>query len=712
MLKPSKTIIFNKYQIKKLIASSHFGWLYEGINIKNKEPVAMKFERKSSKYKLLESEAYILFILKGFGIPKLITYGKSGLFNVLIEELLGLSIYDIWNNKKNNPKYKLKDVCMLAIQIIDRLEFIHSKDIIHRDIKPMNVTIGKEQQNLIYLIDFGFAHKFRSTKTGKHIRFQNIKKVFGSMRYLSINANKGYEQSRRDDLESLGYTLIHLAKNNLPWIYIEKQDIQKMKKYKLVCDCKINNSPHILCSGIHENFAKYLTYVRNLEFEEEPDYNYMRNLFLDVLSKYHYNNDLMFSWLLNKKLKEGIDTKSLDNKSYNQKNSANKNGRQKSKQKLYNKIKNSLEIGRAKSQDNIKILNIENFKENKDDNLITNIIPLIKKGKSISPQKEVNYFKNMNLIYHRKKIQKIIKKENKNNIIILDKNEYKTENNYNNNINNKATKKININTFKNNFDDSKLILQHKKYNSKKIIDISHLIKKNKLSQKTNSKNSIFGNIREKTNGMEKYDREIELNSFQFISPYKYKALNERRNSYNTESKMSYINNNNINELDNQIKEISTRININKRNNINKNIYNRNNKIKINNLSSFSPNNVKSPKNFNKAKKIKTLNFWDISNKDENIFDINGIGESGQKKKKHLINFNLSFDEVKYNPDIKINKNYNINIINHKKVHSSNNFFYNDTRTYSFNSNNYNIKCSNYIPLAVKKEKGILNIDSL
>ena len=132
----------------------------------------------------------------------------------------------------------------------------------------------------------------------------------------------------------------------------------------------------------------------------------------------------------------------------------------------------------------------------------------------------------------------------------------------------------------------------------------------------------------------------------------------------------------------------------------------------NNLSSFSSNNVKSPKNFNKAKKIKTLNFLDISNKDKNIFDINVIGESGQKKKKHLINFNLSFDEVKYNPDIKINKNYNINIINHKKVHSSNNFFYNDTGTYSFNNNNYNIKCFNYIPLAVKKEKGIINIDSL
>ena len=141
MSKPTKAIIFNKYQIKKLIAATHFGWLYEGINIKEKEPVAIKFERKVSKFNLLESEAYFLYSLKGFGIPKIISYGKSGLFNVLIEELLGLSLQSIWTNKLYNNKYKLKDICMIAIQCIDRLEFIHSKDVIHRDIKPMNLTL-------------------------------------------------------------------------------------------------------------------------------------------------------------------------------------------------------------------------------------------------------------------------------------------------------------------------------------------------------------------------------------------------------------------------------------------------------------------------------------------------------------------------------------------------------------------------------------------
>ena len=125
--------------------------MYEGINIKRNEPVAMKFEKRISKENLLESEAFLLFILKGFGIPKVITYGKSGLYNILIQELLGLSISDLWKLKKNeNEKILRKDICMIALQCIDRLEFIHSKNIIHRDIKPHNILIGRKDPKTIF----------------------------------------------------------------------------------------------------------------------------------------------------------------------------------------------------------------------------------------------------------------------------------------------------------------------------------------------------------------------------------------------------------------------------------------------------------------------------------------------------------------------------------------------------------------------------------
>ena len=226
-------LIFNKYKLKSLIHSSDFGSVYEGINEKENIPVAIKLEKKRGKYNMLESEAFLLMNLKGHGIPKVITYGHHGSYNVLIEELLGLSIGGILQIKKLKI-LSLKDVCMIALQALDRLEYIHSKFVIHRDIKPFNFAIGKEDPELIYLIDFGLSHKYKSSRTGKHIQYKNLKLTYGSLRYLSINGNKGYEQSRRDDLESLGYMLIYLATGYLPWLQAENSDFETIKKYILV----------------------------------------------------------------------------------------------------------------------------------------------------------------------------------------------------------------------------------------------------------------------------------------------------------------------------------------------------------------------------------------------------------------------------------------------------------------------------------------------
>jgi len=127
-------LIFKKFQVKKLLFNTNISNVYEGLNKITKEPVAMKFEKIGGKFELLESEAYLLLLLKGFGIPRLISFGKITNYKILVEELLGPSIYltiDIKNNKT-----RLNDVCLIALQILDRLEFIHSKDIIHKDIKP------------------------------------------------------------------------------------------------------------------------------------------------------------------------------------------------------------------------------------------------------------------------------------------------------------------------------------------------------------------------------------------------------------------------------------------------------------------------------------------------------------------------------------------------------------------------------------------------
>ena len=222
-------LFFNKYKIKKFIAKTNWSQLYEGINIKDNESVAMKFEKKALKYNSLESEAYFLFNLKGLGIPKIISYGICGIYNILIEELLGPSIYNLLQLKKNKKKELIKDICMISIQILDRLEYIHSKNVIHRDIKSDNFLIGRKDPYIVYLIDFGLAHKYRSSRTGKHIQFKKVNKIFGSYRFMSRYANSSYELSRRDDLESFGYMIIYLATNYLPWI--STQNLKLKKKY-------------------------------------------------------------------------------------------------------------------------------------------------------------------------------------------------------------------------------------------------------------------------------------------------------------------------------------------------------------------------------------------------------------------------------------------------------------------------------------------------
>ena len=350
-------LFFNKYKIKKLIYQTKLSSIYEGINIKENEPVAIKLEKKSGKFDLLESEAYFLFYLKGYGIPKIITYGKSGLFKVLVEELLGLSINSLWEMRKsykNGSKLLIKDVCMIALQGLERLEYIHSKNIIHRDIKPNNFLIGKNNPKLIYLIDFGFSRKYRSSRTGKHIKYKWIKCAYGSLRYYSVNANRGYELSRRDDLESFGYMLVYLAKEYLPWISMEELDIDKDIKIEAIFKLKKSATPETLCKDLPEEFAEFIRYARNLKFEECPKYDYLKSLFTNILIKNQQKIDFNFFWIV-KKEKEKNERKNEDDKS--------KRKKEDSKKKLFNRIKQSLEKDNSKNI--ISAYKLENKESNK-----------------------------------------------------------------------------------------------------------------------------------------------------------------------------------------------------------------------------------------------------------------------------------------------------------------------------------------------------------
>ena len=343
-------IIFKKYKIKKLMCKSVFSNVYEGINIKENIPVALKIEKKG-KYELLETEAYLLMHLKGFGIPEVISFGKYGNYKVLVEELLGPTVEDLWEKiafKKDPFGTKnmfLKDICILAIQGLYRLEFVHSKNILHRDIKSKNFIIGRKDPNIIYLIDFGFSKKYRSSRTGKHLKFSYINTLIGSIFFSSRYAIRGYELSRRDDLESFGYMILYLAKGgNMPWIKYYNKKLDRLKKIEEIAKQKMEISDEKLCAGLPVEFVNYMKYVKNLDFEQEPDYKYLKGLFINILSTNEMRRSIQFFWI-KPKIKKKKELNMYNTSDYStflkRLGSYNKKSNR-SLKRLYNRVKSSL----------------------------------------------------------------------------------------------------------------------------------------------------------------------------------------------------------------------------------------------------------------------------------------------------------------------------------------------------------------------------------
>ena len=215
----------------------------------------------------------------------------EGNYSIMIIDLLGPSLEDLFNIC--NRKFTLKTVLMLSEQIISRIEYIHSKNFIHRDIKPENFLIGLgKKSSLVYLIDFGLAKKFRDFKNHKHIEYKEGKHLVGTARYASINTHVGIEQSRRDDLECIGYLLIYFIKGSLPWQGISANS--KEQKYQNIMGKKISVCIEDLCRDLPGEFKLYLDYCRNLKFEEKPDYSYLKKLFKERFIAEGFENDYVF----------------------------------------------------------------------------------------------------------------------------------------------------------------------------------------------------------------------------------------------------------------------------------------------------------------------------------------------------------------------------------------------------------------------------------
>ena len=695
----SEILLFKKYNLVKNIGGGAFGTVFLGTNVFTRENVAIKIEERKNRSNL-EREAYILYYLKGPGLPEVISFGKTKRYYILIQTLLGKSLYDLYN--ESNRKFNLKDICMLGIQLIERLQYIHSKNYIHRDIKPHNFLIGAKDEGLIYIIDFGLSKKYRSDR-GNHVKFSISKHITGTPRFCSVNSMRGVEQSRRDDLESLCYLIIYFFKGYLPWQglkignrYQRFQAIAKMKKY-----IKVES----LCEDLPEEIVTFCKYTRNLKFAENPDYEHMKNLFYNVLNKNGLVNDKQFSWI-----KEGNNNIDKTKHIYSYRNSPHK--------RLYQKIQMSLE----------------------------------RKRKEIK-QKEINQEYTLNTIYMENKNitnDNSIQKNNyiqsndtnvlQNNLFQLNIDSYKHSYNYplviysNKQEDNNTKSKFSqiAKSFKG--EDDKIIVEEKQINIPDKISIIDGTKSNLTNFQSdnnqiliipenneitlNKKIKLHDYIRqeEREGGVIGKDFDYKENDFFNVNTPLYneekvekekietipKNINDKNNSKNNSKTekiklddKSPINNSNPknNEIENNINNHT--INLNEEKIINQ-IKNQDNKFGLIKIKNIKKKSIKNDMHYNiiknnKDNKIKSKEKDINLEKDLKWTNINYIPKFGQSYIKHAnINLDNNKEIMKEIKNKRIPKtNIKSNLTNNKIIQSPKNLFTHTNNTMNNNLNNSN-----------------------
>ncbi|XP_023919606.1 casein kinase 1-like protein HD16 [Quercus suber] len=276
------------YKIDRKLGKGGFGQVFVGRRVsggtdRTSGPgaieVALKFEHRNSKgcnygppY-----EWQVYNTLGGsHGVPKVHYKGRQGDYYVMVMDMLGPSLWDVWNSSGQAMSSEM--VACIAVESLSILEKMHGRGYVHGDVKPENFLLGQPstpQEKKLFLVDLGLATKWRDSSSGQHVEYDQRPDMFrGTVRYASVHAHLGRTASRRDDLESLAYTLIFLHRGRLPW-----QGYQGDNKSFLVCKKKMATSPEMLCCFCPPPLKQFLEIVVNMKFDEEPNYAKLISLF-------------------------------------------------------------------------------------------------------------------------------------------------------------------------------------------------------------------------------------------------------------------------------------------------------------------------------------------------------------------------------------------------------------------------------------------------
>jgi serine/threonine protein kinase len=286
-----ETSLVDRFKLGTRIGSGAFGEVYSGEDMRTHTPVAIKLEPATTSIPQLAVEARIYHCLSGgVVVPTVHFFGTtpSGLERALVMDLLSESLEGHLNAWQS--PLSLKSVLMIADQMLTCIEWMHRRHFVHRDIKPENFMLGVgNDRNKVFVIDFGLSTRFEDIRTLQHAPLREGRKLAGTARYASINAMRGIEQSRRDDLESLGYVWLYLLKRHMPWQGLDAGSAQE--KLDRILAVKLEVPPEVLCEGLPVEFAQYILMVRSLEYAEEPKYAEYRRLFRELFVREGYVYD-------------------------------------------------------------------------------------------------------------------------------------------------------------------------------------------------------------------------------------------------------------------------------------------------------------------------------------------------------------------------------------------------------------------------------------
>jgi serine/threonine protein kinase len=313
----NKFIYFKKY----VIGSGSFGKVLYGMNMERTEEFAIKFEKTTVKNSVIGEEIKILQDLQGgLGVPEIHWHGRHEEYKVIVMDLLGPSLDKFF--KICGKKFNLETTVNMGIEMMNRIEYVHSKGYLHRDIKPNNFLLGKFSRNKVcddntmYIVDFGLSKSYLDEETNQHYDLKENRRFVGTPRYASLNTHVGIRQSRRDDIESIVYILIYFLKGELPWQGVKaktksekKEKIKNQKKFVAIGE---------MCFGLPPQFNELLTYVKNLKFDEIPNYDHIRHTLQIVKNEYCFSDDyLNHEWEWNAMFFKSRQYKYKDEKIFN-----------------------------------------------------------------------------------------------------------------------------------------------------------------------------------------------------------------------------------------------------------------------------------------------------------------------------------------------------------------------------------------------------------